>query len=437
MYIYDFIAVTLIGISHIFLYLELIHYRRLSFPKLIFLSIIFTILLGIVVTVTGYPEFNVIMFFFFLLSLGLMQVELTFMKNVYFTLASMVSITLLKMVLVEAGMMLFMWSPFNLYLWTASVIHLIVSIIIVISVWFLRHAIQKFARFIVESPLYYFTYVLFVIGLVVLFILTAPTTPFLAALQQDYGELSYIVAIILFFTLLLIVLINSHLTKEQMVQEQEERLDAELLDYVEKLEVLHDELAGFRHDYVNVLLTLDEGVRTQNIKQVEKVYYDVIAPTSELINNREFDIVKLSEIQIPEVKSILSVKLIEAQQENIQVMIDIPHTIKEVTMPIVTFIRIISILLDNGIEEAMYSKEKILQIAFFEMEDRQYFVVGNSSQEQTIDLEKIYEKRYSSKSANRGYGLYTVKNMIDKSANVTLETTFEAPLFTQTLIMKK
>lgn len=437
MYVYDFIAIMLIGMSHILLYFELIHYRRLSYIKLIFLSIIFTILLGIVVTVTGYPEFNVIMFFFFLLSLGLMQVELTFMKNVYFTLASMVSITLLKMMLVEAGMMLFMWSPFNLYLWTASVINLIVSIIIVVSVWFLRNAIQKFAQFIVESPLYYFTYLLFVLGLVILFILTAPTTPFLAALHQDYGQLSYVVAIILFFILLLMVLISSHLTKEQIVQEQQERLDAELLDYVEKLEILHDELAGFRHDYVNVLLTLDEGVRTQNIKQVEKVYYDVIAPTSELINNREFDIVKLSEIQIPEVKSILSVKLIEAQQQNIQVMIDIPHTISEVTMPIVTFIRIISILLDNGIEEAMYSKEKMLQIAFFEMEDRQYFVVGNSSQHQTIDLEEIYEKRYSSKSANRGYGLYTVKNMIDKSANVTLETTFDAPLFTQTLIMKK
>src|SRR5699024_8647803 len=124
----------LIGISHVFLYFQLIRYQRLSYTMVVILSIVFTILLGIVVTITGYPEFNVIMFFLFLLSLGFMQASLTFIQNFYFTLASMVSITLVKMVLIELGMWLFMWSPFNLYLWTASVIHLIVAIIIIISI---------------------------------------------------------------------------------------------------------------------------------------------------------------------------------------------------------------------------------------------------------------------------------------------------------------
>src|SRR5699024_3903543 len=121
-------------------------------------------------------------------------------------------------------------------------------------------------------------------------------------------------------------------------------LDKELLDYVEKLELLHDELANFRHDYVNLLLTLDEGVRKKNIAQIERTYYDVIAPTSELINNRDLEIVKLANIEITEIKSLLSVKVFEAEQQGVDVTLDIPLSVGQIPLPLVNFIRIISIL---------------------------------------------------------------------------------------------
>lgn len=436
MYIYDIIASAVIGISHLFFYLQLIRYNRLSYTMAISLSIVFTILLGFVVTVTGYPELNILMYLLFLLSLGLMQIELSFIQNLYFTLASMVSVTLLKMVLMEIGMMLFMWSPFNLYLWTASIIHLIVAVVILICILILRKSIQKFAQYIVDSRLYSMSFVLLIVGLIIVLILTMPSTYFLAMLHEQYWKVGYIIAFVLFFVLLLIVLISTHLTKERLLEEQQNRLDRELLDYVEKLEVLHDELASFRHDYTNVLVTLDEGVRTKNIIQIEQIYNEVIAPTSKLINNQELDIVKLSNINIPEVKSLLSVKLIAAQQQNIQVMIDIPKQIEEINMPIVDFIRVISILIDNGIEEALHSKDKTLQFAFFEMENKQYFIVRNSSNQKNIDLERIYQKCYSSKKGNQGYGLFSLKRIINQTSNVSLETSLQVPLFTQTLMIK-
>src|SRR5690625_2558413 len=164
------------GISHVLLYFQLIRYNRLSYTMVITLSIVFIILLGTVVTITGYPEFNIIMYLLFLLSLGFMQTELTFIQNLYFTLASMVSITLVRMVLMELGMALFMWSPFNLYVWTANVIHLIVAVVIISSIVLLRKPIQRFAQYIVESRLYYISFVFFVVGLFVVLILTMPST---------------------------------------------------------------------------------------------------------------------------------------------------------------------------------------------------------------------------------------------------------------------
>ncbi|EDR89967.1 histidine kinase domain protein [Bacillus anthracis str. A0193] len=402
---------------------------------LIALSTVFIILLAIVVTVTRYPELNSTIVLF-LISLGLMQNELKFKHNLYFALVSMVIITLVKMLLLDLGMKIFMLTPFNLYLWTGSIIHLIVSTLTFIGILLARKRIQKIAQYIVGSPLYYITYILLIIGFIIELILTQPSTEFLAKINQQYSEVSYNSAIIIFLLLLIIVLISSHLSKEKLREEHEKRLDKELLDYVEKLEDKHDELASFRHDYMNVLLSLEEGIRTKNVKEIEQVYYDVIAPTLKTINDHELDIAKLSRIQIPEVRSVLRAKVGTAQQQ-IKVMLDIPENIESVSMTIISFIRIISVLVDNAIEEAVCSEEKILQIAFFEMDSRQYFIVRNSSKGEAIDLQKIYEKNHSNKEGARGYGLFSLKRIINKTNNATLETTYVSPYFTQTFILNE
>ncbi|EOO18260.1 GHKL domain-containing protein [Bacillus cereus] len=436
MYIYDVFALLLTSMSHTFLYIQLIRYSRLSYGMLAALSAVFILLLGIIVTVTGYPELNSTIVLF-LMSLGLMQNELKFMRNLYFALVSMVIITLVKILFLEVGMKLFMLTPFDFYLWTASIIHLSVSLITFIGIVLARKRIQRIAQYIVGSPLYYITYILLIVGFIIELILTRPSTDFLAKLNQQYGELSYISAIVLFFILLLIVLLSSHLAKEKLVEEHEKRLDKELLDYVEKLESMHDELASFRHDYINVLLALEAGIRTKNVNEIAQVYYDVITPTLKLINDHELDIAKLSRIHIPEVRSVLRAKVGTAQQQQIKVMLDIPEKIATVSMPIVPFIRIISVLLDNAIEEAVHSEEKVLQIAFFEMDSRQYFIVRNSSKDEAIDLQKIYEKNHSSKEGARGYGLFSLKRIMNKTNNATLETTYVSPYFTQTFILKE
>lgn len=436
MHVYDLIAAALTGVSHVLLYIQLIRYHRLSYIMIISVSIIFTILLGIVVTVTGYPEFNIIMLLLLLLSLGLMKAELTFMQNLYFALVSMVVITYAKTILLLISTELFMLSPLNLYIWTGSMIHLIVSCLILVIVVLSYKLLQRFAQFIVDSSLYYISYVILILALLAGFIINSPQSNLLAGLHQQYGQISNVAAIILFFILLLIILISSHLGKERLREEQQERLDKEMLDYVEKLEHIHDDLASFRHDYINILSSLDESIRNKDLQKIEQVYYDVIAPTSKMINNHELDIIKLSQVMIPEVKSVLSVKVISAQQQKIKVMIDIPNVIKEIAMPVVDFIRGISVLLDNAIEGSAHSEEQVLQIAFFEMDGCQYFIVKNSCQADVIDLQSIYDKSYSSKGGDRGYGLFSLKRMIDKMEHVTLETNFTSFYFTQTLKLK-
>ncbi|NKZ28840.1 sensor histidine kinase [Facklamia miroungae] len=436
MYIYDLIATILIVISHLLFYFQLIHYSRPSYMVIISLGTVFTLFLRFVIEVTGFPELNMLLCLLFLLSLGLLQIDLNFTKNLYFALTSIVIITLFNMALMELSQLLFMWSPFNLYIWTYSIIHLGISIIILLSVVMLSRPNQRLANFIGDSHLYPISFGLLGIGFILILILNSPATHFLASLNIKYWRISYNVAFFIFFILILLMLIGFQLTKEKLLDEHQSRLDKEMLDYVKKLEIMHDELARFRHDYKNLLLSLDEAVRTKNIIQIEQIYNEVIAPTSNMINNHELDITKLSYINIPEVKSILSVKFIAAQQHRMKVLIDIPKSIDSIDLPIVDFIRIISIIVDNAIEAAVESKEKIIQFSFFKIKETHYFIVRNSFKQTQIDLEKIYEKSYSTKNENRGCGLYSLKRIIDQTKNVTLETSLQEPFITQTIKIK-
>lgn len=437
MYLYDHIAGVLTVIAHVFLYFILIRYHRIPTIIIIALSIVFSILLAVVITITGYPEWNNILLLLFLLSLGFMQNKISFMQNLYFAFLSMISITFTKIFVVEFFFQLFMLSSFNLYLWTASVIHLAVAILIFIGIFLWRKQIQSFAQYIEASRLYYISYGLLFIGVILSVILTSPSTRFLAGLNERYGEISVVVAFILFLILLLIVMIGSYLAKERLIQAQEEKLNKERFDYVEKLEYMHADLASFRHDYMNILLTLDTSVKKKDLKKIEEVYYSVIAPTSKLMRNHELDIVKFAHIKVPEVKSVLSVKVISAQQQGLKVSVDIPQAIEAIRMPIVDYVRVISVLVDNAIEEAMMSEEKKVQIALFEMEDAQYFIVENSCQQKEIDLQRIYEKRNSSKNKKRGYGLFSLQRILNQTNEAMLETAFDGSYFTQTFILKK
>jgi two-component system, LytTR family, sensor histidine kinase AgrC len=434
MFGYDVLAIVLTGISHVLIYIYFIRYNRMSYPLVIAISVVLTILIALFITLTGYPEFNFLLVLF-LIGLGLMQEHLHWIQNLYFALASMVSITLVKMIAMQLGMTLFMLSPFHLYIWTLGVIHLLVSLLILATIVLCRNQIRRLAAFMIHSKLYYVSYVCFVIGILLIMILTFPSTNVLGTLYEQFGQASYKAAYIVFLILVLIILIGAHLSKERAIEQQQKRLDEELLIYVKKLEQMHDELSSFRHDYMNILLSLEEGVRTKNITHIEQVYYDVIAPTSVVINNQEWDIVKLSRISVPEVKSVLSVKLLSSP--SINVMIDIPHVIEQIYMPTLSFIRTISILLDNAVEEALQSEEKVVQVAFFETDDTQYFIMRNSCKKRSVDLQQIYEKQYSSKDKCRGYGLFSLKKIIEKTDHATLETSFVAPYFSQTIMMKK
>ncbi|WP_100404137.1 GHKL domain-containing protein [Bacillus sp. FJAT-42315] len=437
----DMLVFFIIGLCHIVFYVYLIGYPKFSWGGLILLSFFMTVFLVFLVSYTGYPEFNAIIPILFLLCIGLLKYKqgLTIVQSFYFASMSLFIISLAKTIIPKLLLELWLLSDLSLYASSFSIIHLLSASFILLIVVVKRESINHIADYLIQSPFYYISYVSLLLGNFLLIILSSPSMSVLNTFNQKYSDLSYVISLLLFLVLLFFFFLSSHLFKEKVIQARKETAEQELLSYTEKLEVMHEELASFRHDYLNLLLSLDEGVRARNIDLVEQVYNDIIKPTSTIMNHKELELVKLARIKVPEIKSIISVKVIAAHQKNVSVIIDTPHDIDRIYIELVDFIRAISIIVDNAVEEASLSEKRELTIAFFEMDGEQKFIVKNSCRQKSIKLSEIYQKNVSSKlndTGDRGYGLFSLKRIVDSTPIISLETVFEYPYFTQILSVK-
>ena len=97
--------------------------------------------------------------------------------------------------------------------------------------------------------------------------------------------------------------------------------------------------------------------------------------------------------------------------------------------------RITGVFLDNAIEEVKNKEDKRIFIELFTDEDKLCIKISNNFKG-SINIEKIYEKGYTTKSKGHGYGLALVKEIVDKNSKLTNLTSVENDIFTQLLEIK-
>ncbi|WP_052675783.1 sensor histidine kinase [Paenibacillus sp. IHBB 10380] len=227
----------------------------------------------------------------------------------------------------------------------------------------------------------------------------------------------------------------NHIRKREIEKAKSEQLE-QLKDYAAQLEKIYDEFRGFRHDYANILLTLEDGIYREDWDQVKHVYENTVKPTGQLMRKNEYSFVKLRNLHVSEVKSILAAKIIMAQQMKIDVTLEIEEPIHAIQMELISFTRILSILLDNAIEAAAKTEEPKLWIVLLEDAMVQRIIIENSNEEK-VNLRRLEERGYSSKGKGRGLGLYNVQQILKENKYASLETEAHSHLFSQTLILRK
>lgn len=88
---------------------------------------------------------------------------------------------------------------------------------------------------------------------------------------------------------------------------------------------------------------------------VKEVYDSVLKDSDKHLKSKTFDLTRLINIEDNTIKSLLAAKFLEAEENNIDISLDIPETIKLEGMEMVDFITVISIFLDNAMEASIQS----------------------------------------------------------------------------------
>ncbi len=207
-----------------------------------------------------------------------------------------------------------------------------------------------------------------------------------------------------------------------------------LESYNKTLLIMYDNIRGFRHDFSNFVQALDGYVETNNIEGIREMSSSLIKECKDV---NGMGILDPNVINNSAVYSIITNKYYLAQENNISMNIEIMIDLKELNIATYNLCRILGILLDNAIEATKECKEKIINIQFKKdyKVNRKLIVIENSYNKIDIDLDKIYEKGYTTKkdnSDNHGLGLWTVRKILCKSDNLNLYTSKDK-LFRQQL----
>jgi two-component system sensor histidine kinase AgrC len=219
-------------------------------------------------------------------------------------------------------------------------------------------------------------------------------------------------------------------TKELEFKNKQAHFES-LQRYTENLENLYSEMRVFKHDYINIISSMIGYMEDNDMEGLKAHFTKNIVPLSDEIGRSSSQIDLLKNIKVPEIKGILSSKLIRAQEIGIDVKIDVVEPISNIPMGIIDIVRALGILLDNAIEGAEKCKTPILRVGFIKREDSLIVIIVNSCLEDVPPIYRLNKKGFSTKGENRGVGLSNLKMILDKYENVFLDTIIEDNTFLQ------
>lgn len=204
--------------------------------------------------------------------------------------------------------------------------------------------------------------------------------------------------------------------------------------YNKTLTLLHDSMRGFKHDFHNIVQGIGGYIETENMKGLKK-YYSQLLKDCNRVNN--LTALNPTIINNPAIYNIMATKYHKADEIGVQINLGIFVDLNEFEkhMKIYEFTRILGILMDNAIEAASECDEKVIHVSFKKEDNRNrlVMVIENTYVNKDIDIDRIFEKDFSTKSGktNSGLGLWEIRQILKKNNNLNLFTTKNEEYFVQ------
>ncbi|MCD8925967.1 quorum-sensing sensor histidine kinase AgrC [Staphylococcus epidermidis] len=315
----------------------------------------------------------------------------------------------------------------NIYLFT--IFHLLIYVILsLILAHLFKHLLIKLRYiYLYISKKYYFI-ISFVLAIAFIYFYIISQTN----LQENNSLKFYaiiFVSVIVFLSLV-ILLLSAFALREMKYKRKLQEIEA-YYEYTLRIESINNEMRKFRHDYVNILTTLSDYIREDDMPGLRKYFDEHIVPMKDKLKTRSIKMNGIEKLKVREIKGLITTKIIQAQEKRIPISIEVPDEIDRIDMNTVELSRIIGIITDNAIEASENLEEPLINIAFIDNEESVTFIVMNKCSDDIPKIHELFEQGFSTKGDNRGLGLSTLKELTDSNENVLLDTVIENGYFVQ------
>ena len=202
--------------------------------------------------------------------------------------------------------------------------------------------------------------------------------------------------------------------------------------YNKTLLVLNENVRCFKHDFSNIIQAILGYVQANDFEGLKKYFHHLLDDCQKL---NTITALNPNLINNPAIYNLVTNKYQLADSKGIKFNINIFLDLKKLNINIYEFTRILGVLLDNAIEATSECNEKVINfdIEMDEKNHRQLLIIENTYKNKNVDIEKIFEKAYTSKPHNSGLGLWEIRKILNRNNNLNLFTTKNEKFFTQQL----
>ena len=237
------------------------------------------------------------------------------------------------------------------------------------------------------------------------------------------------VGLIIFLSIIIFIL--SMFTLREMRYKRNLQEIETYYEYTLKIESINNEMRKFRHDYVNILSTMSEFIREDDMPGLRQYFNEQIVPMKDNLQTRSLKLNGIEKLKVREIKGLITTKILQAQEKEIAISIEVPDNIERIDMNTIELSRIIGITLDNAIEASEPLDDSLIRIAFFKEGESVTLIIMNKCDDDIPRVHELFEEGFSTKGKSRGLGLSTLKEITDNNENVLLDTVIENSFFVQ------